>query len=76
MEILRNPHIIGLRTYLHIVGFSLGGIVLDRPEILEEFKQILEFAIQRGNEDMGITLEEFMQEITNQLRPLFEKANT
>ncbi|WP_168193808.1 hypothetical protein [Lysinibacillus sp. SGAir0095] len=49
---------------------------MDRPEILEEFKQILEFAIQRGNEDMGITLEEFMQEITNQLRPLFEKANT
>ncbi|PYF06041.1 hypothetical protein [Ureibacillus chungkukjangi] len=49
---------------------------MDRPEKLEEFKQILEFAIQRGNEDMGITLEELLQEITSQLRPLFEKANT
>lgn len=53
----------------------MGGIVLDRPELQEEFKQILEFAIQRGNENLGITLEEFMSELTSQLRNLFEKTN-
>ncbi|MDN4495123.1 hypothetical protein [Ureibacillus aquaedulcis] len=49
---------------------------MERPEIQEEFKQILELSIQRGNENAGITLEEFMTELTSQLRGLLEKANT
>jgi len=49
---------------------------LERPEIQEEFKQILEFAIQHGNENMGITVQEFVNELANQLKPLVEKANS
>jgi len=49
---------------------------LERPEIQEELKQILEFAIQRGNENMGITVQEFVNELANQLKPLVEKANS
>lgn len=76
VEILNFCNIIVLKSrYLHIVDF-LGGIVLEAPEKLEEFKQILEYAIQLGNDNMGITLEELMQEITTQLRPLFEKPNS
>ncbi|MFC7685306.1 hypothetical protein [Ureibacillus sp. GCM10028918] len=49
---------------------------MERPEIQEEFKQILELSIQRGNENLGMTLDEFMSELTSQLRLLLEKTNT
>ncbi len=75
VEFLNFHNIIGIREYLHIMDFGGGIIVLERPEIQEEFKQVLESAIQRGNEEIGITLEEFMNELRSQLRLIFDKNN-
>ena len=47
---------------------------LERLEIQDEFKQILEFAIQRGNEDTNITVQEFVNELAIQLKTLLEKT--
>ncbi|WP_158582900.1 hypothetical protein [Lysinibacillus yapensis] len=44
-------------------------------EIQEEFKQILEYAIQRGNENENITVKEFVNELATHLKPLVDKAN-
>jgi len=47
---------------------------LERLEIQDEFKQILEFAIQRGNEDSKITVQEFVNELAIQLKTLLDKS--
>lgn len=47
---------------------------MERLEIQDEFKQILEFAIQRGNEDSNITVQEFVNELAIQLRKLLDKT--
>lgn len=57
-------------------NFYRGFLNLERPDIQEEFKHILESAIQRGNEGLGITVQDFVNELVNQLKPLVEKANT
>lgn len=48
---------------------------MNSNEIQEELKQILEYAIQRDNENEGITVQEFVSELAMHLKPLVEKAN-
>lgn len=49
-------------------------MVLERLEVQEAFKEILEVAIQRGNEQQGITVQEFVRELKEQLIHLLDKA--
>ncbi|WP_168193807.1 hypothetical protein [Lysinibacillus sp. SGAir0095] len=49
---------------------------MEGMDIQEEFKQILEYAIQRGNENEQITVKEFVNELAIHLKPLVEKSNT
>ncbi|MFC7685315.1 hypothetical protein [Ureibacillus sp. GCM10028918] len=48
---------------------------MERMDIQEEFKQILEYAIQRGNENEQITVKELVSELATHLKPLVEKTN-
>jgi len=76
VDLLEIHNIIVMENHLHYWRIFEEDIELERPEIQEEFKQILEFAIQKGNENMGITVQEFVNELANQLKPLVEKANS
>lgn len=48
---------------------------MESVDIQEEFKQILEYAIQRGNGNEQITVKEFVNELATHLKPLVEKTN-
>lgn len=47
---------------------------MERFEVQEAFKEILEVAIQRGNEQQGITVQEFVNELKEQLTYLLDHA--
>ncbi len=47
---------------------------MKRFEEQEALKEILEGAIQRGNEQQGITVQEFVDELKEQLTYLLDKA--
>ncbi|MDN4495129.1 hypothetical protein [Ureibacillus aquaedulcis] len=47
---------------------------MERFEVQEALKEILEGAIQRGNEQKGVTVQEFVNELKEQLENLLGKV--
>lgn len=46
---------------------------MSTAELQEEFKRILEYGYRRGNENDSIKTDEFIEELSEQLRKLLDK---
>lgn len=44
-------------------------------EMKQEFKEILLYGIQRGNEDQSLTADDLVDELTERIKYLFEKKD-